>query len=81
MKDMIGGISSFRLLLVVLEKDTPEEVAFKKIYGALAEAFIKYFSHNWIIHGRMGHKDVYLKYRFKMLRRIRNPESFTYLKG
>jgi len=80
-KVTIGGISSFRMLLVPSDDDTPEEVAYKKVYGALAEIFMKYFSVNWIFHGRMGHKDVYLKYRFKMLRRIQNPESFTYLLG
>jgi len=81
MKDNIGGISSFRQMLVTLEEDSKDVLAYKKTFAALAEIFIKYFSVNWITHGRMGHKDVYLKYRFKMLRRIKDPEKFTYLKG
>jgi len=79
-KNTIGGICSFKAILVVTERDTEEVAIYKRIYKKLAEIFIKYFSVNWIIHGRMGHKDVYLKYRFKMLRRIRRPELFTYLK-
>ena len=80
-KDTIGGISSFRSLLLVTTKDGQEEIIYKKIYKTLAEVFIKYFSVNWITHGRMGHKEIHMKYRFKMLRRVRNPEWFTYLKG
>lgn len=81
MKKQIGGICSFRSLLMTSECSCEEEVKYKRIYRELAEIFIKMFSVNWISHGKMGHKDTYLKYRFKMLRRVRNPEWFTYLKG
>ena len=80
-KRSIGGISSFRLLLLIKSQDTEEEASYKRIYKALAEVFINYFSVNWITHGRMGHKEIHMKYRFKMLRRVRSPEWFTYLKG
>ena len=80
-KSTIGGISSFKAILIGVEKDTREVIVYKEIYKKLAEIFIKFFSVNWIIHGRMGHKEVYLKYRYKMLRRIKNPELFTYLKN
>jgi hypothetical protein len=80
-KEMIGGIRSLRNILIISERTPKEEASYKRIYCAIAEIFIKYFSVNWIIHGRMAHKDTYLKYRFKMLRRIQNPELFTYLKG
>ncbi len=80
-KEMIGGISTFRQILIVTEKDTPQEASYKKLYSYIAEVFLKYFSVNWIIHGKMAHKEVYLKYRFPMLRRIKNPEMFTYLKN
>lgn len=81
MKKQIGGICSFRSMLMTSESNNEEEVKYKRIYRMLAEIFIKMFSVNWISHGKMGHKDTYLKYRFKMLRRVRNPEWFTYLKG
>lgn len=80
-KVAIGGISSLRSLLLITCQDSEEDAAYKRIFKALSEIFIKYFSVNWITHGRMGHKSVYLKYRFKMLRRVQNPETFTYLKG
>ena len=79
-KGEIGGISSLRRLLIISLEDTAEDAIHKKLFQAICEVFIKYFSVNWISHGRMGHKDVYMKYRFKMLRRVQNPEWFTYLK-
>ena len=80
-KEEIRGILSLRRLLIISSNDTAEEAIYKKTFQAVGEVFIKYFSVNWITHGRMNNKDVYLKYRFKMLRRIRNPEWFTYLKA
>lgn len=80
-KGNIGGISSLRSLLVIDEKsDAKQIVIFKRIFKMIAEVFIKYFSVNWITHGRLTHKLVYLKFRAKMLRRIQNPELFTYVR-
>ena len=79
-KNKIAGIDSFKSLFVVGENDDSETAIFKQLFGMLGEVFIKYFSVNWIIHGRVTNKLVYLKYRGKMLRRIQNPESFTYIK-
>lgn len=76
----IGGIDSFRLLLLIDEsRDTPRLAACKRAFAAISTVFIKYFSVNWITHGRVAHKLTYLKYRFKVLRRIQNPEFFTYI--
>lgn len=80
-RDKIRGISGFRSLLLITNKDCAEVAACKRVFKALCEIFIKYFSVNWIIHGKMVHKEVYLKYRSKMLRRIQNPEHFTYIKA
>jgi len=76
----IGSIHSFRSMLLINEKDSAKVAIFKKLFMKISEVFIKYFSVNWIIHGRVNHKLVYLKYRYKMLRRIQNPEHFTYVK-
>jgi len=78
-KNKIGGIESFRSLLLILKDDSSKIIACKKVFAMIAEIFIKYFSINWIIHGRVTHKLTYLKYRFKILRRIQNPEMFTYI--
>jgi len=79
-KTKIGGISSFRQILIYDYDDTQEVRVFKKIFKSLAEIFIKHYSINWVTNGRMCFKEVYLKYRLKLLRKIQDPESFTYLK-
>jgi len=79
-KEMIQGIDSFRAMLLPREADTMKEAAFKRVFQSISETFIKSFSVNWICHGKMKDKIVYLKFRFKILRRIRNPKEFTYLK-
>jgi len=80
-KDSIQGIDSFRAFLLVNDYDSHKLVAQKRAFQAMGIIFIKYFSVNWIMHGRINNKIVYLKNRFKILRRIQNPEVFTYLQG
>ncbi len=80
-KTKIQGIDTFRALVLVTEEDNPKEAAFKEVFQRIGEVFIKYFSVNWIFHSKILHRGTYLKYRFKMLRRLQNPELFTYLKG
>ena len=79
-KETIEGIDTFRALLLVKSDDSSKLTAYKRVFGKIAEVFIKYFSVNWIFSGRMANKKVHLMMRFKMLRRIQNPELFTYLK-
>jgi hypothetical protein len=76
-KSRIGGISSLRSALMVEEGDDERIGAYKRVLQAMGEVFIKYFSVNWILTGRLTHKMIYLKLRNKMLRRIQHPESFT----
>jgi len=79
-KKSIGGIKSFRYLILTTEEDDERVVACKKVFREISTVFIKFFSVNWIMHGKVTHKITYLKYRFKMLRRIQDPENFTYVK-
>ena len=74
-------IAGLRNLLVVQDDDSEHVAAFKRIFKDVSVIFIKYFSVNWIFSGKLCDKITHLKYRFKILRRIRNPEHFTYLKG
>jgi len=74
--DSIGGLRS---LLLATENDSEEVCTYKRVFKALCEIFLKYFSVNWIFSGKMNHKMLHLTLRFKMLRRVRNPEYFTYL--
>jgi len=80
-KDSIDGLHHFRSILLINEDDSSELVAKKKAFIAIGKVFIKYFSVNWIYNSRVFHKEAHLKFRFKMLRRIQNPELFTYLKN
>ena len=79
-KPTINGIDTFRMLLVSREEDTLKIIAYKKVFREIGEVFIKYFSVNWIFSSKIIHKLTYLKFRFKILRRLQNPEFFTYLK-
>ncbi len=79
-KENIEGIDTLRGLLLVKDNDDNKTASFKRVFRALAEIFVKYFSVNWIYSGRMLNKKVHLTFRFKMLRRIQSPELFTYLK-
>ncbi len=80
-KVTIEGLHKFRSLLLTFEDDSDQVKSFKKVFREIGEIFIKYFSVNWIYHGRVQYKEAHLKFRFKMLRRIRQPELFTYLKA
>jgi hypothetical protein len=79
-KENIDGISSLRNLLLVEEYDDNKISSIKRIFQYAAEVFIKYFSVNWIFHSKLGDKIGHVYSRFKILRRIRDPEHFTYLK-
>jgi len=72
-------IKSFRELLLVESSDSQETRNFKCLFQELCQVFLKYFSVNWIYHSRLNDKSKYLKYRMRLLRRVQNPEQFTYL--
>lgn len=74
-------IKGLRDLLLISENDDQTTVAYKTIFSELCIIFMKFFSVNWIFGGKLCDKKIHLKYRFKILRRIQNPEFFTYLKG
>jgi hypothetical protein len=80
-KASIHCIKSMRALLLVQSHDTKETVAFKTIFQEICEVFLKHFSVNWIFNSKISDKIVHLKYRFKILRRVQNPEQFTYLES
>ena len=79
-KDVLNGIKEFRAMLLITPKDDEKTIAFKKAFQKLSEIFIKYYSVSWIFSGKVIHKMEYLRCRNKMLRRVQNPQYFTYLK-
>jgi len=80
-KEGIDGISSLREMLLVHEHDGEILSRCKKAFQEISIVFIKYFSVNWIFDSKVGNKIAHVKSRFKMLRRIQNPQYFTYLKA
>lgn len=80
-KEKINCIKNLRELLLVNEDDTSEILAFKAAFKSICEVFIKYFSVNWIYNSKVGDKRAHLSYRFKILRRVQQPEYFTYLES
>jgi len=79
-RDLIDSIDSLRTLLLITKLDDEVMMGFKKLFQAISVIFIKYFSVNWIFQGKMSHKQAHLRSRFKMLRRIKSPQHFTYFK-
>lgn len=80
-KKQVRSIAGLRTLILVMPEDNLQIAAFKRVFQALSIIFIKFFSVNWIFSGKLFNKLAHLKCRFKMLRRIKSPENFTYLKG
>jgi len=79
-KDVVNNIESLRGLLIVGQDDSEVLKMFKDLFKEISVVFLKFFAVNWIYNGRLKHKKAHMKYRFSMLRRVRNPEHFTYLK-
>lgn len=75
----INCIRSLKELLLIEKGDSERLKDIKTAFQQISEIFLKYFSVNWIFSSKVSDKLVHLKYRFKMLRRIRNPAYFAYL--
>lgn len=80
-KEKINCIKNLRELLIIKETDNKEMAAVKTVFKGICEVFLRLFSVNWIYHSKVGNRKAHLTYRFKILRRIKNPECFTYLES
>ncbi len=79
-KENMDGISSLRGLLLNDEDDDEQTLAIKAAFQHISVIFLKYFSVNWIYNSKLGDKQVHVKSRFKIMRRIQDPAHFTYFK-
>mmetsp|Transcript_39416 Transcript_39416/g.45860 ORF Transcript_39416/g.45860 Transcript_39416/m.45860 type:complete len:244 (-) Transcript_39416:273-1004(-) len=80
-KESIDSISSLREAIVGNpEYDSPQEMKLKAVFRDICEVFIQDFAMNWIFSCRSQYKSALISYRFKLLRRVRDPAAFTYLK-
>jgi len=78
-KEEITSIRRLRDLLVPTEQDDELVQGYKRVFKAIGLIFIRDFTVNWVYSSKISDKLTHLKYRFKMLRRVQNPEFFTYL--
>ena len=75
----LRGITEFRSMLLIQRKDSLQAQNFKLAFQQLSEVFVKYFAVNWIFSSKLDYKIDYVRCRPSLLRRIQNPELFTYL--
>jgi len=80
-KEEINSIKNLRELLLIKEGESHKIASYKRIFQAMCVIFVKFFAVNWIYNSKVCDKLTHLKYRYKILRRIRNPELFTYLEN
>ena len=80
-KETIDGIGTLRNLLDADIFDEPMLFKTKSVFRDICQVFLQDFAINWIFASSRSHyKAALLACRFNMLRRIKNPSSFTYLK-
>jgi len=80
-KEEVTSIRRLRELLLPCGQDSETLAGYKRVFKAIGMVFIRDFSVNWIYNSKVGDKLTHVKYRFKMLRRVQNPEFFTYIEG
>ncbi len=80
-RDIVDSMKSIRDMLLIKQSENKVLVAYKKMFQKISIIFIKYFSINWIFQGKMKHKQIYVNSRFKILRRIQDPQHFTYFQA
>ena len=80
-KEQATSILSLRSLLLIDVNDEEVQKLYKKVFADISVIFLKFYAVNWIFNGKVKHKIEHLKCRHKMIRRVRNPELFTFLRG
>ena len=80
-KEEVTSIRRLRELLLPCDQDEEVFAGFKRIFKEIGMIFIRDFSLNWIYNSKVGDKLTHVKYRFKMMRRVQNPEYFTYIEN
>jgi len=79
-KKSANCIKQLRNMLPVGDDPRDPDLNFKKAFQKICVVFLKFFCVNWLYNSKIAEKIAHLKYRFKIMRRIKNPQYFTYLK-
>jgi hypothetical protein len=80
-KRKLNCMRNLRDGLLVSDNDSVSTTALKRVFQAICVVFLKEFCANWLFSSKIEDKLTHLSYRFKILRRVRNPEYFTYLES
>jgi len=73
-------IKKLRAMLPMGTDEKEEDLKFKIAFQKICIVFLKFFVTNWLYGSKIAEKVTHLKYRFKIMRRVKNPQYFTYLK-
>jgi len=79
-KQSVNCIKKLREMLPS-DEEGDEFEGVKSVFQEICILFLKMFSVNWIFSSKVTDKLSHLNCRFKILRRIRNPQHFTYLRS
>ena len=79
-KKSVNCIKKLREMLPSEANRGAPNYAEKLVFQELCVIFMKIFSVNWLFNSKIDNKLAHLSYRFKILRRIKDPDHFTYLK-
>jgi len=79
-KKSANCIKKLRAMLPIGTDEKEEDLKFKIAFQEICIVFLKFFVVNWLYNSKIAEKVTHLKYRFKILRRVKNPQYFTYLK-
>jgi len=79
-KRSVNCIKKLREILPSEDSKALPNFAEKLVFQELCIIFLKDFSVNWLFSSKIDNKTTHLNYRFKILRRIKDPDHFTYLK-
>jgi len=79
-KKSANCIKKLREMLPIGTDEDEGDLKFKIAFQKICIVFLKFFVANWLYSSKIAEKNIHLKYRFKILRRVKNPQYFTYLK-
>jgi len=79
-KRSVNCIKKLREILPIETSKSAPNFTEKLVFQELCVIFLKNFSVNWLFSSKIDNKATHLNYRFKILRRIKDPDHFTYLK-
>jgi len=79
-KKSANCIKQLRAMLPLHDDQRDPDLNYKKAFQSICVVFLKFFCINWLYSSKIAEKVAHLRFRFKIMRRVKNPQYFTYLK-